>query len=58
MTAQFKSPNASPEECILIDDRGLNLECAQEMGMNTVQYKNVAQLRDDLARFGVTANGK
>jgi len=47
-----------PEECVLIDDRGLNLECAQEMGMNTVQYKNVTQLRDDLARFGVTSNGK
>ena len=34
-----------PEECVLIDDRGLNLECAQEMGMHTVQFKNVAQLK-------------
>ena len=47
-----------PEECILIDDRGLNLEYAREMGMNTIQFLNVAQLRDDLARFGVTTNGK
>jgi putative hydrolase of the HAD superfamily len=47
-----------PEECVLIDDRGLNLEYAQEMGMNTIQFYNVSQLRDDLARFGVTTNGK
>jgi putative hydrolase of the HAD superfamily len=46
-----------PGECILIDDRGLNLECARELGMNTIQYKNLAQLREDLARFGVTVNG-
>jgi putative hydrolase of the HAD superfamily len=44
-------------ECILIDDRGLNLECARELGMNTIQYKNLAQLREDLARFGVTPDG-
>jgi hypothetical protein len=42
----------------LIDDRGLNLECAQEMGMRTIQFKSVAQLRNELAEFGVTANGK
>jgi putative hydrolase of the HAD superfamily len=46
-----------PGECILIDDRGLNLECARELGMNTIQYKNLAQLREDLARFGVTPDG-
>src|ERR1700722_14180721 len=37
-----------PQECVLIDDRALNLECAQEMGMHTIQFLNVAQLRDDL----------
>jgi putative hydrolase of the HAD superfamily len=47
-----------PEECVLIDDRGLNLECAQEMGMQTIQFKNVAQLRGDLADLGITANEK
>jgi putative hydrolase of the HAD superfamily len=45
-----------PEECVLIDDRGLNLECAQEMGMHTIQFKNVAQLRSDLASLGVSTN--
>ena len=47
-----------PRECVLIDDRGLNLECAQEMGMHTIQFHNVGQLRDDLASLGVTADAK
>jgi len=46
----------SPQECILIDDRELNLECAREMGMNTILFQNVAQLRGDLARFGIAAD--
>jgi putative hydrolase of the HAD superfamily len=44
-----------PGECAMIDDRGLNLECARELGMQTIQFQNVEQLRDDLARLGVTA---
>jgi putative hydrolase of the HAD superfamily len=47
-----------PAECILIDDRGLNLECARELGMHTILFKNLAQLRGDLARFGVAPDGK
>jgi len=47
-----------PQECIFIDDRGLNLECAQEMGMHTIQFHSVGQLRDELARLGVTTGGK
>jgi putative hydrolase of the HAD superfamily len=56
-TLSLKITQREPGECILIDDRGLNLECARELGMNTIQYKNVPQLREDLARFGVTVNG-
>jgi putative hydrolase of the HAD superfamily len=41
------------DECVFVDDRGLNLEAARELGMHTVQYKSVGQLRDDLARYGV-----
>ncbi|HVB87925.1 MAG TPA: HAD-IA family hydrolase [Candidatus Dormibacteraeota bacterium] len=44
---------SAPEQCILIDDRELNLECARELGMNTIEFENVAQLREDLARHGV-----
>lgn len=46
-----------PAECIFIDDRGLNLECAKELGMKTIQFKNAKQLRDSLAEQGVTLNG-
>lgn len=46
-----------PEECVMIDDRGLNLECAKELGMHVIQFQNVRQLRDDLARLGVTTDG-
>jgi putative hydrolase of the HAD superfamily len=56
-TLSLKITQREPGECILIDDRGLNLECARELGMNTIQYKNLAQLREDLARFGVTPDG-
>jgi putative hydrolase of the HAD superfamily len=47
-----------PESCVMIDDRDLNLECARELGMQTIQFQNTAQLRDDLARLGITADGK
>ncbi len=56
-TKVLKITQRDPAECILIDDRELNLECARELGMNTVQYQNVAQLRDELQRFGVTVEG-
>ncbi len=46
-----------PEECVMIDDRSLNLECAREQGMWTVQFKSVGQLRNDLANLGITADG-
>ncbi|HUJ32131.1 MAG TPA: HAD family phosphatase [Candidatus Acidoferrum sp.] len=55
-TLALKITQREPAECILIDDRGLNLECARELGIQTIQFKNVSQLRDDLARLGVTAD--
>ena len=45
----------NPPECCFIDDRALNLECAQSLGMRTIQMQNVEQLRDALARLGVMA---
>lgn len=47
-----------PKECLLIDDRGLNLECARELGMQTLQFQNIVQLRNDLARLGITTEDK
>jgi len=49
----LKITHRDPEECVLIDDRGLNLECAREMGMRTIQFVEIGQLREDLAKLGV-----
>jgi putative hydrolase of the HAD superfamily len=51
----LKIAQRAPEECIFIDDRSLNLECAQEMGIHAIQYKNIGQLKADLARHGIVA---
>lgn len=53
----LKISQRDPSECVLIDDRGLNLECAREMGMHTIQFVNVAQLRDELAQWGIKTGG-
>ncbi len=42
-----------PEECVFVDDRPLNLESAKALGMGTIHFQNAAQLRGDLARYGV-----
>jgi putative hydrolase of the HAD superfamily len=43
-----------PRECVFIDDRSLNLECAASLGMNGVRFETVEQLETDLAGLGVT----
>jgi putative hydrolase of the HAD superfamily len=54
----LKITQCEPYECVMIDDRNLNLEIAREEGIQTIQFQNVAQLRADLAKLGVTDNGK
>ena len=41
------------EECVFIDDRSLNLECARRLGLHTIQFLNAAQLENDLRTLGV-----
>jgi putative hydrolase of the HAD superfamily len=53
----LKITQCDPTECILIDDRGLNLECARELGIHSIQFQRVDQLREDLMRLGVTTDG-
>jgi putative hydrolase of the HAD superfamily len=43
-----------PGECCFIDDRALNLECAQLLGMHTIEMQNPKQLKQELAKLGVT----
>lgn len=45
----------APHECVFIDDRPVNLECAGGCGMRVIRYRNAAQLQDDLKRAGVEA---
>jgi putative hydrolase of the HAD superfamily len=52
----LKITQRAPEECVMIDDRGLNLETAREIGMHTIQVKSLAQLRADLAKLNVIAD--
>jgi putative hydrolase of the HAD superfamily len=44
----------APEECCFIDDRGLNLETAARLGIETIRMQGAAQLQQDLAKLGVT----
>jgi putative hydrolase of the HAD superfamily len=43
----------APEECIFIDDRQLNLECARRLGMRAIHFQNPQQLARDLMHEGV-----
>lgn len=54
----LKITQCEPAECVMIDDRNLNLECARELGMNTIQFQNPAQLQQDLARLCVKLDSK
>lgn len=52
----LKITQCEPQECVMIDDRGLNLETAKEIGIHTIQFKNVSQLRADLAQLDIVAD--
>ncbi len=46
----------SPEECLFVDDRALNLECARDEGLDGVQFTGVDQLRSALQERGVSTS--
>lgn len=43
-----------PEECLFIDDRALNLDCARQLGMRTIHFQNAPELRQELVANGVS----
>jgi putative hydrolase of the HAD superfamily len=43
-----------PEECVFIDDREVNLECPRELGLQTVLFRDAAQLKSELSALGVS----
>jgi putative hydrolase of the HAD superfamily len=42
-----------PEECCFIDDRALNLEAAERLGMHTIRMESAEQLREGLHNVGI-----
>lgn len=42
-----------PEQCCFVDDRPLNLEAAEQLGMHTVRMENAGQLRGELQKLGI-----
>jgi putative hydrolase of the HAD superfamily len=52
----LKITQRDPEECVMIDDRGLNLETAKELGMHTIQYKNLSQIRSELEKLNIVTD--
>lgn len=51
----LKITQREPAACVMIDDRELNLECARELGLQTVLVKDLPQMKADLSKLGVTA---
>jgi len=52
----LQTTQRTPEECMFIDDREVNLECPRELGINTILFKDAAQLRAQLISSGVVIN--
>lgn len=52
----LKITQREPAECVMIDDRGLNLETAKELGMHTIQVKSFAQMKSDLEKLNIIAD--
>ena len=44
-----------PARCVFIDDRALNLECARQVGMQTIQFQSAASLAGELRRLSIEA---
>ena len=49
----LQTTQRNPQECIFIDDREVNLECPRELGMQTILFRDAAQLRAELVSQGV-----
>jgi putative hydrolase of the HAD superfamily len=51
----IRKSKAKPGEIVFIDDQERNLASARQMGMNCILFRNVGQLRRELASYGVKA---
>jgi putative hydrolase of the HAD superfamily len=44
-----------PEETLFLDDRPVNVQAAQALGMKAIQFSTVEQLREELVAAGLDA---
>ncbi len=44
---------ATPTECLFIDDKEVNLAAARELGLQTLLFRNADQLKKDLPTFSI-----
>lgn len=42
------------DECCFIDDRALNLECAAQLGMQTIEMVSLEELQGNLGKLGIS----
>lgn len=42
-----------PEDCLMIDDSQMNCVAAEDVGMRSIYYENLGQLRQKLAEYGI-----
>jgi putative hydrolase of the HAD superfamily len=52
----LKGLGTRPEETLFIDDKRVNIEAAQALGMKGFEFTTVAQLRSDLAAAGFNSH--
>ena len=49
----LKTIKADPENCIFIDDKEINLTPASRLGMHTILFKDIIQLKKELASYSI-----
>ena len=51
--AAAESVETTPQQCLFIDDREINVDGAQSLGMQSIQFTGIEKLRQDLAALGI-----
>ena len=49
----IKKLNAEAENIIFVDDKESNLIHAKELGIKTIHFKNLTQLKEDIKNIGI-----
>ncbi len=51
--AHAQKNNIKPEQFIFIDDKLINIQAAQKVGMHAIHFKNAKQLRKELVKLNI-----